>query len=109
MYCTLKSGIDIIRMKELSIKIKIADREYPMRVTPEDEERIRKAGRVINEKIKAYAQQFGIDDKQDLLAMVAFDILVDKSQLEETEVTHDETVSDRIFNLNDMVSKALES
>ncbi len=40
-------------MKELSIKIKIADREYPMRVVPEDEERIRKAGRVINEKIKA--------------------------------------------------------
>ena len=96
-------------MKELSIKIKIADREYPMRVVPEDEERIRKAGRVINEKIKTYAQQFGIDDKQDLLAMVAFDILVDRSQKEEIEVTHDESVTDRISHLGSLVSKALES
>ena len=96
-------------MKELSIKIKIADREYPMRVVPEDEERIRKAGRIINEKIKTYAQQFGIDDKQDLLAMVAFDILVDKSQHEEMEVTIDETVTDRISNMGNLISRALES
>jgi cell division protein ZapA len=96
-------------MKELSIKIKIADREYPMKVIPEDEERIRKAGRIINEKIKNYAQQFGIDDKQDLLAMVAFDILVDKSQKEEIEVINDETVTERISSLNNMVSRALET
>ncbi len=96
-------------MKELSIKIKIADREYPMRVIPEDEERIRKAGRVINEKIKSYAQQFGIDDKQDLLAMVAFDILVDKGQREEIEVTDDESITERISGLSNLVSKTLES
>lgn len=96
-------------MKELSIKIKIADREYPMKVVPEDEERIRKAGRIINEKIKAYAQQFGLDDKQDLLAMVAFDILVDKSQKEETIEINDETITERISSLNQMVSKVLES
>jgi len=93
----------------LSIKIKIADREYPMKVIPEDEERIRKAGRIINEKIKHYTQQFGIDDKQDLLAMVAFDILVDKSQKEEIEVINDETVTERISSLNNMVSRALET
>jgi cell division protein ZapA len=96
-------------MKELSIKIKIADREYPMKVVPEDEERIRKAGKVINEKIKNYAQQFGIDDKQDLLAMVAFDILVDKSQREENEVIHDETVTERISHMDNLVTRALES
>jgi cell division protein ZapA len=96
-------------MKELSIKIKIADREYPMKVIPEDEECIRKAGRIINEKIKHYAQQFGIDDKQDLLAMVAFDILADKSQKEEIEEINDDTVTERISGLNNMVSRALET
>ena len=80
-----------------------------MKVIPEDEERIRKAGRVINEKIKHYAQQFGIDDKQDLLAMVAFDILVDKSQQEEIEVIHDESVTERIASLGEIVTKALDS
>ena len=39
-------------MKELSIKIKIADREYPMKVDAADEEKIRLAGKKINEKIK---------------------------------------------------------
>jgi cell division protein ZapA len=59
-------------MEELSIKIKIADREYPMKVKGVDEERVRTASRLINEKLKSYKEQFGIDDKQDLLAMVAF-------------------------------------
>ena len=39
-------------MDELSIKIKIADREYPMKVKRNDEERIRAAGKLINEKFK---------------------------------------------------------
>jgi cell division protein ZapA len=58
-------------MEDLSIKIKIADREYPMKVKLTDEERVRMAGKLINEKIKSYREQFGIDDKQDLLAMAA--------------------------------------
>ena len=64
-------------MEILSIKIKIADREYPMKVKPEDEERVRKAGKQINERLRSYREQFGINDNQDLLAMVAFDSLVD--------------------------------
>jgi cell division protein ZapA len=32
-------------MNELSIKIKIADREYPMKVDADDEEQIRLAGK----------------------------------------------------------------
>lgn len=93
----------------LSIKIKIADREYPMKIDPEDEEVIRKAGKLINEKIKSYAQQFGIEDKQDLLAMVAFDILVDKSQKEEYDVLNDESILERINYLNNIVSSDTQS
>ena len=79
-------------MDELSIKIKIADREYPMKVKPEDEERVRKAGKNINERIRSYRERFGIDDKQDLLAMVAFDCLVDKMENEENKGELDDSV-----------------
>lgn len=96
-------------MRELSIKIKIGDREYPMKVDADDEERIRKAGRIINEKIKSYAQQFGIDDKQDLLAMVAFDILVDKSQREEFDVINDESILEKVNELNNIISSNTQS
>lgn len=69
-------------MGELSIKIKIGDREYPMRVNPSEEERLRLAGRILNEKLKTFRESFGIDDKQDLLAMVAFDCMAEKIKSE---------------------------
>ncbi|SRR5690606_25441571 len=94
-------------MKELSIKIKIADREYPMKVDANDEEKIRLAGKKINEKIKLYRDQFGIDDKQDLLAMVAFDSLFEKLQTEDTQSEVGETIVERISYLNKLISEEL--
>lgn len=94
-------------MDELSIKIKIADREYPMKVKPEDEERVRNAGKSINERIRSYRERFGIDDKQDLLAMVAFDCLVDKMQVEEKQYDTDESVVEKIEYLNNIIGQAL--
>ena len=94
-------------MEELSIKIKIADREYPMKVKPADEERVRKAGKNINERIRMYREKFGIDDKQDLLSMVAFDCLIDKMEAEETSYGVDETVMEKITELNQKISHSL--
>ncbi len=94
-------------MKELSIKIKISDREYPMKVDANDEEKIRLAGKKINEKIKLYRDQFGIDDKQDLLAMVAFDSLFEKLQSEDNQSTIGETVIDKVVYLNKLISDGI--
>ena len=94
-------------MEDLSIKIKIADREYPMKVKLVDEERVRIAGKLINEKIKSYREQFGIDDKQDLLAMVAFDCLIDKMTAEDTYQAIDQTVFEKISQINHLVSQSI--
>ncbi len=94
-------------MEELSIKIKIADREYPMKVKRSDEERIRTAGKLINEKLRSYREQFGIEDKQDLLAMVAFDCLIDEMAVEDTHQTVDQTVFEKINHLNNLISQSI--
>ncbi len=94
-------------MDELSVKIKIADREYPMKVKRKEEEKVRAAGKLINEKIKHYREQFGLDDKQDLLAMVAFDCLIDKMAEEESLQVIDETVVEKVNHLSQLVSQAL--
>jgi len=94
-------------MEELSIKIKIAEREYPMKVKRNEEEKVRAAGKLINEKLKHYREQFGIDDKQDLLAMVAFDCLVQKQASEEDHQEIDQTVFEKVSHLNQMVSQAI--
>ena len=58
-------------MDELAISVKIADRPYRMTVRLEEEEVIRKAARLINEKIKEYANTYAFNDNQDLLSMVS--------------------------------------
>lgn len=94
-------------MAELSIKIRIGNREYPMRVKAEDEERIRRAGKLLNEKIKSYQTQFGIDDAQDLVAMVAFDSVVEKLKREESSEASDELALREINKLNQLISDSI--
>lgn len=94
-------------MTELSIKLRIGNREYPMRVKTEDEERIRLAGKILNEKMKSYRERFGIEDHQDLLAMVAFDCQVEKMKSEENKVSTDEAAFSQLKQLNQLISESL--
>jgi len=94
-------------MGELSIKIKIGDREYPMKVDSAEEERLRIAGRIVNEKMKNYREHFGIDDKQDLLAMVAFDCLVEKMRTDSASSGITNDIAGRISGIDHLITNAL--
>ena len=94
-------------MDLLSIKIKIADREYPMKVKPDEEARVRSAGKLINEKLRSYRDKFGIDDKEDLLAMVAFDAMVAKLKGEEEATVIDKTAENTISALDELIKETL--
>lgn len=94
-------------MTDLSVKIKICDREYPMRVSPDEEAKIRRAGKLINERIRSYRDQFRIDDKQDLLAMVAFDCLVESLNAGTVPDSGMQTLADKIHSLNDLIAQKM--
>lgn len=94
-------------MEDLSIKIRISNREYPIKVAVEDEERIRKAGKMLHEKVKIYREQFGTDDSQDLLAMVAFDCLVENMKQEESSAGTDDVALNRVSHLNQLITDSL--
>ncbi|MFN6947009.1 MAG: cell division protein ZapA [Cytophagaceae bacterium] len=94
-------------MEVLSIKIKIGDREYPMRVDATEEEKIRLAGKLINESLKRYKDQFGINDKQDLLAMVAFDSIVDRMKHESSGAGQTEYIYSKIDHLEKLITNTL--
>lgn len=78
-----------------------------MKVAASEEATIREAGKKINEKLKSFQDQFGIDDKQDLLAMVAIDSFVEKLRAMELRQTTDEVAMDQISKLNRLVSAEL--
>ena len=95
-------------MSEISIKLKIADREYPMKVAAADEERIRRAGREINERIKQYQERFRLDDKQDLLALVAFDAWIERLKHDAARRENEKLVSEKLADWDTMLAQALQ-
>jgi cell division protein ZapA len=65
------------------IKIKIADKEYMLKIQSHQEALLRRASKVLNERIKVLQKRSRIMDRQDLLAMVAFDATVESLKLSE--------------------------
>lgn len=91
-------------MDKVSVKLKIADREYPMTVDAPEEDRILEAGRMVNEHIAQYKSKFKLDDKQDLLAIVAFDCFYEKLVAEAAKVELQSAVSNKLDVLTKLVS-----
>ncbi|RSK32496.1 cell division protein ZapA [Hymenobacter metallilatus] len=91
-------------MSDLSIKIRVADRDYPMRVSPQDEERLRLAGRLLNERLKEFRDQYGIQDKQDLLAMIALSTMADRLKVSKEKDGTDAALTERLTRLDELLS-----
>ena len=68
---------------KLSIKIKIDGREYPLKVDRDEEEKYRKAAKIINDIILQYRQKYSSSNTQDFLAMTAFQFALKSIELEE--------------------------
>ena len=60
--------------EQISIKVNIADTVFPLKVKMEDEEHIRKAVDLINNKVTSYTNQFGVKDKLAALSMCALEL-----------------------------------
>ncbi|MFT3885349.1 MAG: cell division protein ZapA [Flavobacteriales bacterium] len=61
-------------MDELSIRIELAGRAYPLTIHPDEEANIRQAAQEINESIARLKAHYPMTDKQDLLAMAALEV-----------------------------------
>ena len=68
---------------KLSIRVNVAERFYPLKIIRSDEEKIRKAARLINEKVLQYKQRYTDKDLQDFLAMAALQFVIRLIEYEE--------------------------
>lgn len=94
-------------MKDLSIKVNIAGRVYPLTVKQEEEENIRLAAKEINEMIKEYEQNYAVKDKQDLLAMCALQFASQKLELGTKTIIEDDNFAEKLELLNNLVEENL--
>ena len=92
---------------KLSIRVNVADRYYPLKVERENEEKIRKAARMINEKVLQYKQRYADKDVQDFLAMAALQYVIKLT--EEEERLEDDYVPDAIRELVQKIDSVLET
>ena len=69
--------------EKLSINIKIDGRNYPLKVDRDNEEKYRKAAKIINDIVLQYRQKYFTSDSQDFLAMTAIQYVVKSIELEE--------------------------
>ena len=92
---------------KLSIRVNVADRYYPLKVEREDEEKIRRAARMINEKVLQYKQRYTDKDVQDFLAMAALQFVI--KLIEEEEKLSNDYLPDALKELIHKIDSVLET
>ncbi len=92
---------------KFSINIKIGERIYPLRIERADEERIRLAAKLINEKVTSYKQKYSDRDVQDCLAMACIQFA--NKMLELESKADDTPVVEAVQGLNDKIEQFLQN
>ena len=69
----------------LSIKVQIAERFYPLKIKRQDEEKIRKAAKLINDKVLQYKRRYTDKDSQDFMAMAALQFVINLLDCEQQQ------------------------
>jgi cell division protein ZapA (FtsZ GTPase activity inhibitor) len=97
-------------MGDISIKINIADRVYPLKVNAAEEEIVRKAAKIINERLKEYQKNYDVHDKVDLLSMCVLHYATNTVRQEKESYQKDDLLTEKIHHLdsllNDFISQS---
>jgi hypothetical protein len=91
----------------IPLNILIADRTYRIRVSPKDEEVVRKTAKTINDKLVEFKTQFAGKDMQDYIAMVLIWFATEQNAAISNQVNL-ENVSSRLSTLEKLIESELE-
>ncbi|MCT4638543.1 MAG: cell division protein ZapA [Bacteroidales bacterium] len=61
---------------KFTIRVNVVDRYYPLKIQRKDEETIRRAAKLINDKVVQYKQRYTDKDVQDFLAMASLQFVI---------------------------------
>ena len=91
----------------LSIKVQIAERFYPLKIKRLDEEKIRQAARLINDKILQYKQRYTDKDSQDFMAMATLQFVINLIDCEQQQnvVSLEEELGSLSSELDELLNK----
>jgi cell division protein ZapA len=90
-------------LNELSVNINIAGRIYPLEINTDEEEMVRAAGKLVNDKLQSYAEQFSLRDNQDGLAMFAIEVATQYEKLIAQMKNDDKQIETQLAQLNELL------
>src|SRR5215208_6851336 len=95
-------------MSELiPVTIMLADRSYRLRISPKDEEVLRKTVKTINEKVIEFKTQFAGKDMQDYIAMVLIWFATEQNAAM-TQQVEKENIIDQLASVERMLDSQLK-
>ncbi len=92
-------------MADVSLKVIIAGRTYPLTVKQEDEQPVLDAAKMINDKVKEFEQNYSVRDKQDLLAMSALNLIATIQNTPKKEPELDDELNQLDLFVSDYLQK----
>ena len=94
-------------MGELSIKIKIANRVYPLTVEASEEEGIRSAAEKINNSVDDFERLYSVKDTQDLIAMAALKVATRNFDLEKKGIIDSAGIEEDLMEVEQLLDQHL--
>lgn len=92
---------------KLPIRIKIAEISYGFRTDPDEEQLLRKAGNLVQERIQEF-RSLGYRDVQEILVRVAIDCMVARMKGDEQAERLQRTIFDKLTRLDQTVGSVLD-
>jgi len=93
-------------MQKLKIKVKIANRVFPLTISRNEEEGIRKAVKAIEDRLKIYESRFEAKDTQDLLSMCLLEMSVKLFQ-DDQKLKVDGNLEDKLLAMESVIDHHL--
>ena len=92
----------------IPVNILIADRNYRLRIKPDDEEKLRKTVKLINEKIIEFKTNFAGKDMQDYIAMVLIWLATEETPPIALKLDPEE-ITNKLKNMQKIIAEALQA
>ncbi|HEY4797445.1 MAG TPA: cell division protein ZapA [Bacteroidia bacterium] len=92
---------------QLSIKVSIAGRIYPLTIERSEEENVRKAVKNITERLNDYEKNFNIKDRQDLLAMTSLFFASQATEFHHSISKEEKAILERLEKMEKTISAEL--
>ena len=90
---------------KIKIKVKIADRIYPLTIQPEQEEVIRSSVKKIDQMIRQFEKSYAVRDKQDVLAMCSLQYATKLIQKNNFDDVQNQENFKKLSNINELIKE----